>query len=80
MSRADSCHNGEKMEKKMLIIGDIEVGGERGRVQHRGGCNVSLTSTDYKDPAKVIKKYRKSDRRTQLKVNQELFMKSKNQW
>ena len=25
------------MEKKMLIIGDIEVGGERGRIQHRGG-------------------------------------------
>lgn len=66
--------------KRMLIIGNIEVGGERGRIQHRGGCNVSLTSTDYKDPAKVVKRYKGSDRHTMLKVNQELFMKRENQW
>lgn len=47
------------MEKKIRIIGDIKVGGERGRVQHRGGCCVSMTSTDYKDPAKVLKKWQK---------------------
>lgn len=48
------------MEKKIKIIGDIEVGGERGRVMDRGGAAVSMTSTDYKDPAKVIKIYRSS--------------------
>lgn len=68
------------MEKKIKIIGDIEVGGERGRIQHRGGCNISLTSTDYKDPAKVVKSYKGLDRHTRLKVNQESFMKRENQW
>ena len=47
-----------RKQKKMLIIGDVEVGGERGRIQHRSGCNVSLTSTDYKDPAKEVRRWK----------------------
>lgn len=71
---------GEKMRKKKIkIIGDIEVGGERGRVMDRGGQSVSMTSTDYKDPAKVVKRLKESDKHTRLKVNQELFTTDENQ-
>ena len=44
------------MEKKIEVIGDIEVGGERGRVLSPKTCASSLTSTDYKDPQKTIKR------------------------
>lgn len=67
------------MEKRIKIIGDIEVGGERGRIMDRGGQSVSMTSTDYKDPAKVVKMLKGSDKRTRLKVNQELFTTGENQ-
>ena len=67
------------MGKKIKIIGDIEVGGERGRVMDLGGAAVSMTSTDYKDPAKVVKKYKGSGKRTRLKANRELFTTDENQ-
>lgn len=66
------------MQKKIKIIGDIEVGGERGRVMDRGGLSVSMTSTDYKDAPKAVKKYRESGKYTRLKVNQESFTAEEN--
>ena len=66
-------------KKKIKIIGDIEVGGERGRVMDRGGQSVSMTSTDYKDPAKVVKKLNGLDKHTRLKANQELSTTGENQ-
>lgn len=33
-----SADGGQNMEKRIKIIGDIEVGGERGRVMDRGGA------------------------------------------
>ena len=47
------------MEKRIEVIGDIEVGGERGRVLNPKLCASSLTSTDYKDPQKTVKRIRK---------------------
>ena len=44
------------MEKKIEVIGDIEVGGERGRIISPLMCASSLTSTDYKDPRKTLKR------------------------
>ena len=41
---------------RIEVLGDIEVGGERGRVINPKLCASSLTSTDYKDPQKTIKR------------------------
>lgn len=43
------------MEKRIITLCDIEVGGERGLVQHRKGIARAMTGTDYKDPQKVVK-------------------------
>lgn len=47
------------MEKRIEVIGDIEVGGERGRVLSPKLLASSLTSTDYKDPQKTVKRVKK---------------------
>ena len=44
-----------------------------------GGLSVSMTSTDYKDAPKAVKKYRESGKHTRLKVNQESFTADENQ-
>ena len=36
------------------IIGDLEVGGERGRVFHNDGICGTLSATEWKDPTKVL--------------------------
>lgn len=46
--------------RRIKVIGDLGVGGERGRVIW-GGIATALTGTDYKDPQKVIKKYEKGN-------------------
>ena len=43
------------MEKKIIILCDLGVGGERGRVVSGGGTATSITATEYKDPQKVVK-------------------------
>lgn len=47
-------------KKKMKILCDLGVGGERGRVFYRKQCASAMTATDYKDSQKVIKKCRKN--------------------
>ena len=47
------------MEKKIRVMCDIGVGGERGRVFDPKGLVGALSSTDYKDPPKTIKKIQK---------------------
>ena len=42
---------------RIIVICDLGVGGERGRVLFRGGLASAVTATEYKDPMKVIKKY-----------------------
>ena len=49
------------MEKKILILCDLGVGGERGRVLSGGGIATSVTATEYKDPMKVLKKNEKGN-------------------
>ena len=50
----------EEMEKKkLLIVGDIEVGGERGRVFSQKSPASSMTATDYKDPQKAMKRWKR---------------------
>ena len=51
------------MEKKtkIIVLCDLGVGGERGRVLMRGGCSSAVTATEYKDPMKVIKRYGEKD-------------------
>jgi hypothetical protein len=43
--------------KKIIILCDLGVGGERGRVLDRKGIATSVTATEYKDPLKTIKKW-----------------------
>ena len=47
------------MEKKIIILCDLGVGGERGRVVGCGGPATAITATEYKDPQKVLKKCKK---------------------
>ena len=42
--------------KKINIVGDLEVGGERGRVIYPDGLSSSITATEWKDPQKTVKK------------------------
>lgn len=49
------------MEKELIVIGSLNPKKEcqdRVRVFHRGGCNPGLRATDYKDPTKVVKKWK----------------------
>ena len=47
------------MEKKIRVMCDLGVGGERGRVFNYKCLVGALSSTDYKDPPKVIKKWKR---------------------
>lgn len=46
--------------KRIIVLCDLGVGGERGRVMSRGGTSTAMTGTEYKDPMKVVKKWKKS--------------------
>lgn len=47
--------------KRIIVMCDLEVGGESGRVLFGGGIASAVTATEYKDPMKVIKRYEKSN-------------------
>ena len=47
------------MKRKIIVLCDLGVGGERGRVMDGGGIAPALTGTDYKDAQKVLKRYGK---------------------
>lgn len=49
-------------EKKTIVMCDLGVGGERGRVMNRKCCATAITATEYKDPQKVLKKIHERDR------------------
>ena len=44
-------------KKRIVVLCDLGVGGERGRVLFRGGYASAVTATEYKDPMKVVKRY-----------------------
>ena len=46
----------ENSNKRLIVLCDLGVGGERGRVMSRGGTSTAMTGTEYKDPMKVVKK------------------------
>ena len=49
------------MEKELKVIGSLNPDKEcqdRVRVMARGGLNPALRATDYKDPTKVVKKWK----------------------
>lgn len=49
------------MDKELIVIGSLNPEKEcqdRVRVFYRGGCNPGLRATDYKDPTKVVKKWK----------------------
>lgn len=49
----------EKKKRQLLIVGDLGVGGERGRViMNRGGLP-TISATEYKDPIKVVKRWKR---------------------
>ena len=50
------------MEKKIIVLCDLGVGGERGRVMFGGGIATAVTGTEYKDPQKVVKNVKKDNR------------------
>lgn len=39
---------------EIIILADLEVGGQRGRVHSPDGIIAALSATDYKDPPKVL--------------------------
>ena len=47
--------------KKIVVLCDLGVGGERGRVLYGGGISSAVTATEYKDPMKVVKRYGEED-------------------
>lgn len=52
----------KQTNKQILVVGDLGVGGERGRVlSDRGSC-AALSATEWKDPTKVLVEYDKRDR------------------
>ena len=46
--------------KKLMVIGDLEVGGERGRVFHNLGAIGTISATEYKDPEKIVKRWKRN--------------------
>ena len=47
--------------KKLMVIGDLEVGGERGRVFHNLGAIGTISATEYKDPEKIVKRWKREN-------------------
>ena len=45
----------ENLNKRLIVLCDLGVGGERGRVLDRQGIAGALSATEYKDAMKVIK-------------------------
>ena len=45
-------------KKRLFIIADLGVGGERGRI-FKGFSIGTISATEYKDPEKVIKKWKR---------------------
>jgi len=44
-------------KRKIIVLCDLCVGGERGRVMSGGGISPAISATEYKDALKVIKRY-----------------------
>lgn len=47
--------------KQLIILCDLSVGGERGRVFGKNGIMPSVTATEWKYSMKVIKKWKESE-------------------
>lgn len=45
------------MEKKIRVMFELDVGGQKGRVFDRSKSIGTISATDYKDPPKVIKRW-----------------------
>ena len=49
-------------KKRMLIVGDIDVGGgERGRVVSKNASATTISATEYKDPQKTFRRWRRKN-------------------
>lgn len=46
-------------KRKIIVLCDLGIGGERGRVMSGGGISPAITGTEYKDPQKVVKKWKR---------------------
>lgn len=46
---------------RLEVIGDLGVGGERGRVFKGNGIIGALSATDYKDPPKTLRTWTRSE-------------------
>lgn len=59
-----------KKNNRLILLCDLGVGGERGRVFSKNGIMPSVTATEWKDPMKVIKKWKESvsDKRQNGKI------------
>ena len=58
LSQAREVGMFRKRLKSIIVLCDLGVGGERGRVIDRGGVASAMTGTEYKDPMKVVKKWK----------------------
>ena len=51
----------KNLNRGLIVLCDLGVGGERGRVFGKNGIMPSVTATEWKDPMKVIKKWKESE-------------------
>lgn len=70
--RVTTVESGKKMEKRIIVLCDLGVGGERGRVLDRKGIAGALSATEYKDAMKVVREF--DDKRSIGVSNEILFV------
>jgi len=58
----------KNLNRGLIVLCDLGVGGERGRVFSKNGIMPSVTATEWKDPMKVIKKWKESEYGKQRKM------------
>ena len=51
----------ENLNKRLIVLCDLGVGGERGRVFAPQSNAPAVTATEYKDAMKVVKKWKRSE-------------------
>lgn len=57
------------MSNRIIQVAHMGTGGERGRILSTHGIATSLTSTDYKDPQKIIVEYKRKYEKIETNTN-----------
>lgn len=57
------------MSNRIIQVAHMGTGGERGRILSTHGIATPLTSTDYKDPQKIIVEYKRKYEKIETNAN-----------